>query len=130
MDALRLTKILVCPICDYVGDDVSKVIEAVRSAGLSGELKCPRCSASIPVDSFASHLASHVKVSGKNWTCEVCNEKFGNRGSFLRHARSHLVLGVPRDGAYVWECLVCGSEFFGKNAALVHVLKRHGKRST
>ena len=125
MEAISLTKVVVCPHCGYMGDDLSKVVEHLQAVRPLPTVKCPRCGSEVESTSFALHMTRHVRVSGKSRVCDICGEKFPDEGRFLRHVREHLVVGVKRHGMVVWYCLVCGLESTDKYGILVHVLKRH-----
>ncbi|WP_243666133.1 hypothetical protein [Vulcanisaeta sp. JCM 16159] len=45
--AKALTKIVVCPLCDYMGEDVNKVVDAIIKASPRPRLKCPKCGAEL-----------------------------------------------------------------------------------
>lgn len=122
----KLTKVVVCPIIEYIGEDAVKVVEALRNITTPPDkVKCPKCGQEVESKKFALHLSKHCRFGGKNITCDICNEKFKDMGKFLRHIREHLVVGVLRNGMWVWYCTVCGREFTCKRSALVHVLKKH-----
>ena len=121
-----LTKVIVCPLANYIGDDVNKVIQVIQNIKeIPSTLKCPKCGQEIEIGKFALHLLKHRRITGKHQVCDICGDKFTNEGQLLRHMREHLVIGVFRHGMWVWYCTVCGREFTSKKSALVHVLKSH-----
>ncbi len=122
----KLTNVVVCPVLNYVGDDVVKIVEALRSLSTPPRVvKCPKCGQEVSSEIFAIHLSKHCRVTGKNVVCDICNVKLKSMGEFLRHIREHLVVAVLRNGMWVWYCTICGREFTSKKSALVHVLKSH-----
>ncbi len=120
-----LTKVVVCPLCDYMGDDTNKVVDALLKAAPRPRLKCPKCGAEVDASSFVTHLRKHGRVGGKTITCDICGAKLNGEGAFLRHLKEHLVVAVRRGGMDIYYCLVCGQEFITKNSAITHLLKRH-----
>ena len=123
--AKALTKVVVCPLCDYMGEDVNKVVDAIAKATPRPRLKCPKCGAEVDANSFVTHMRKHGRVGGKTITCDICGAKLNGEGAFLRHMKEHLIVSVRRNGMDVYYCLVCGQEFITKNSAITHLLKRH-----
>ncbi|MFB6470132.1 MAG: hypothetical protein TU36_002680 [Vulcanisaeta sp. AZ3] len=123
--ARALTKVIVCPLCNYMGNDASKVLDALVNATPQPRLKCPKCGAEVEAISFVNHLSKHGKFGGKTITCDICGAKLNGEGSFLRHIKEHLIIAVRKSGMDVYYCLVCGQEFITKNSAITHLLKRH-----
>ncbi|MGC8606662.1 MAG: hypothetical protein ACP5GZ_02935 [Vulcanisaeta sp.] len=123
--AKALTKVVVCPLCDYMGEDVNKVVDAITKAIPRPKLKCPKCGAEVDANSFVTHMRKHGRVGGKTITCEICGAKLNGEGTFLRHIKEHLIVSVRRNGMDVYYCLVCGQEFITKNSAITHLIKRH-----
>lgn len=123
--AKSLTKVVVCPICDYMGSDTNKVAEAVIKATPRSKLRCPKCGAEVDANSFVTHMRKHGRIGGKTITCDVCGAKLNSEGAFLRHMKEHLIVSVRRNGMDIYYCLVCGQEFITKNSAITHLLKRH-----
>ncbi len=123
--AKALTKIVVCPLCDYMGEDVNKVVDAITKASPRPKLKCPKCGAEVDVNSFVTHMRRHGRVGGKTITCDVCGAKLNGEGAFLRHIKEHLIVSIRRNGMDIYYCLVCGQEFITKNSAITHLIKRH-----
>ncbi len=122
----KLTNVIICPVANYVGDDASKIIDTITNLNTPPDkVKCPKCGTEVEASKFALHLLKHCRVSGKNVTCDLCGVKLKSMGEFMRHIREHLVIGVLRNGMWIWYCTICGREFTSKKSALVHILKSH-----
>lgn len=125
IEVKAVSKVVMCPLCGYMGQDANKVFEALKSVAPQPVLKCPKCGAEVKSTEFAAHLRKHAKIGGKTWTCDICGAKLNGEGAFLRHVKEHLMLAVRRGGLTVYYCLVCGQEFISKNSVLAHIRSRH-----
>ncbi len=127
LQILKLTKVVVCPLMGYIGEDAAKVVEFLQSVTTPPDkVKCPKCGQEVESERAALHLVTrHCRVTGKKVVCDLCGERLDSMGSFMRHVREHLVVGVLRNGMWIWYCTICGREFTSKRSALVHVLKSH-----
>ncbi|WP_238375154.1 C2H2-type zinc finger protein [Vulcanisaeta thermophila] len=125
IEVKAVTKVVMCPLCGYLGDDAGKVFDSLRNATPTPVLKCPKCGVEVRSEEFATHLRKHARIGGKTWTCDICGAKLNGEGAFLRHVKEHLLLSVRRGGLTVYYCLVCGQEFITKNSALAHIRSKH-----
>lgn len=87
---------------------------------LMHQFKCTICGESIAWDNVVSHYMKHVKISGNDAICGVCNAKV-KRAEIRDHIRSHFV--IRRDRRFF--CGVCGREFLNVKSLLVHIRRGH-----
>ncbi len=129
MQALQikaLTRKIVCPLCGYVGDDLSRVLEALSKVNTPPTtVKCPICNEEVNTREFVNHLMKHTHVRGSSYACGICEAKANNERTMMRHLKEHLIAAVRRGGIDVYYCLVCGQEFITKNSAIAHLMKAH-----
>ncbi|MBP1448961.1 MAG: hypothetical protein JZD41_02940 [Thermoproteus sp.] len=101
----------VCLICGNKGEGYYKA---------SASFKCTICGAVVGWEGAVAHYMKHVKYSGGDAICGVCNAKV-KRDEARTHMRLHFIVG---DGKRFF-CGVCGREFISRKGALVHIMKAH-----
>jgi len=117
-------KVVVCPICNYMGEikglklDYSMVPQPT-------ELTCPKCGEKVPIESMVTHMRKHLKVGGKNYTCDICQAKVQGEGQAMRHMKEHMIAGFRKGSVMIWVCLVCGRVFKYRSSAIAHLSAFH-----
>lgn len=117
-------KVVVCPICNYVGEvkglkiDYSTVPQAT-------ELTCPKCGERVPIESIVTHMRKHLKATGRNYVCDICQAKIQGEEQAMRHMKEHMVVGVKRGSVMLWVCLACGRVFRYRTSVLAHLMAFH-----
>ncbi|GEM_PF-527624 len=126
---LKLTRQVVIPVLNYVGDDVDRIVNELSKLNIvPRRLKCIKCNEEIDISTYITHIADHIiKSSGKDYLCTLCNSKFKSKGLALRHLKEHFTLGIYRNGMWIWICGLCLREFTSKKSVLVHLFRYHEK---
>ncbi len=101
----------VCLICQNKGENY---------VVLTTQYKCTICGASITWEDAVAHYMKHVKTSGNDVVCGICNSKV-KKTEIRKHIREHFA--VKENGRYF--CGVCGREFVDRESLLVHIMKSH-----
>ncbi|MGC8582319.1 MAG: C2H2-type zinc finger protein [Thermoproteus sp.] len=101
----------VCLICQGKGDGYLVA---------SPEYKCTICGARITWDDAVSHYMKHVKFSGNDAICGICNAKV-KKTDIRSHIRSHFAIG---EGSRYF-CGVCGREFVDRESLFTHIMRTH-----
>ncbi|MEL9990927.1 MAG: C2H2-type zinc finger protein [Thermoproteus sp.] len=86
----------------------------------STEYKCTVCGASISWGDAVSHYMKHVKTSGNDAICGICNAKV-KKADIRSHIRSHFAV---KEGNRFF-CGVCGREFLNEKSLFVHMMRSH-----
>ena len=101
----------ICLICQARGDGYFVA---------ATEYKCTICGAAIDWDNAVSHYMKHVKPSGNDVICGICNAKV-KKNDVRNHIRGHFAVGEGNR----YFCGVCGREFVDREALLVHITRTH-----
>lgn len=101
----------VCLVCQNKGEGY--VVPSVQ-------YKCTICGAAVTWRDAVAHYMKHMKISGNDAVCGVCNAKV-KRAEIRKHLRGHFAVG--EGGRYF--CGVCGREFVDRESLLVHIMRSH-----
>ncbi|WP_291765261.1 hypothetical protein [Caldivirga sp. UBA161] len=117
-------KMVVCPICNYMGDVKGLKLD-YTTVPQPTEVTCPKCGQKVPIESIVTHMRKHLKVGGKNYTCDICQAKVQGEGQAMRHIKEHMIAGFRKGGVMLWVCLACGRVFKYRSSALAHLTAFH-----
>ncbi|KAL5004532.1 hypothetical protein ScPMuIL_017988 [Solemya velum] len=96
----------------------SKKIQKVKRRPITKNAVHHTCCTCLKTMSSYKDILKHQKYHGPSNTCPVCNVEFTQRGSFMRHAASHM-------RTTLFMCQICPSVFTRKDNLKRHIDK-HG----